>query len=296
MTDSFEIEKYSIVSSLNERNIYVKVIDRIIFMCYEANIDSKELRLPIELNNTYQLMSKCFNRVPGYTATLTISSGIMKIMFNALVEGYLKISFEIILREKVMSNDSQLTMNFHRIEQKQEQAVQHLTERLSQLERIVEAISYAEFNMFTTSHNSTHNSCQQFWKVNTTEMTLTGNYWDFGKLKLFYQLQKLTLSNCGDNSCHFIGFKNSNIKNDTVKELILTTINGGQFISLAGLDGFPNLEKLTIKTCPQLRDVVNVLNNYKHKIHTIDITGCGAINNTEIMTYCQKNNIKLNLA
>lgn len=27
MTDSFEIEKYAIVSSLNERNIYVKVID-----------------------------------------------------------------------------------------------------------------------------------------------------------------------------------------------------------------------------------------------------------------------------
>ena len=81
-----------------------------------------------------------------------------------------------------------------------------------------------------------------------------------------------------------------------MKELILTTLNGGQFISLAGLDGFPNLEKLTIKTCPQLRDVVTILNSYKHKIHTIDITGCGAINNTEIMTYCQKNNIKLNLA
>ena len=296
MTDSFEIEKYAIVSSLNERNIYVKVIDRILFMCYEANVDSKELRLPIELNNTYQLTTKCFKREPGYNALITISSGIMKVQFNALVEGYLKLSFEIILREKVMSNDSQLSMNFHRIEQKQEQAVQHLTERLSQLERLVEAISYAEINMFIATYNSNHNGCQQFWKVNTSEMVLTGGYWDFTKLKLFYQLEKITFTSCGDISGHFTNFKHHKITNDNIKELTLNSLNTGHFTSLDGLQGFPKLEKLTIKTCPQLRDVVAFLDSYKHRIHTIDITGCTSINNTEIMTYCQKNNIKLNLA
>ena len=80
-----------------------------------------------------------------------------------------------------------------------------------------------------------------------------------------------------------------------MKEIILNTLNTGHFTSLIGLDGFPNLEKLTIKSCSHLRDVVVLLNSYKHKIHTIDITGCGGINNTEIMTYCQKNNIKLKL-
>jgi len=296
MTDSFEIEKYAIVSSLNERNIYVKVIDRILFMCYEANVDSKELRLPIELNNTYQLMTKCFKREPGYNALITISSGIMKVQFNALVEGYLKLSFEIILREKVMSNDSQLSMNFHRIEQKQEQAVQHLTERLSQLERLVEAISYAEINMFTAPHNSNHNGCQQFWKVNTTEMVLSGSYWDFTKLKLFYQLEKITFTSCGDNSGHFTNFKHHKITNDNIEELTLNSLNTGHFTSLDGLQGFPKLEKLTITSCSHLRDVVAFLNSYKHRIHTIDIKSCGSINNTEIMTYCQKNNIKLHLA
>ena len=86
------------------------------------------------------------------------------------------------------------------------------------------------------------------------------------------------------------------MNNDNVKELTLNGLNAGNFTSLSGLNGFPKLEKLTIKTCPQLRDIVAVLNSYKHRIHTIDITGCGSINNTEIMTYCQKNNIKLNLA
>lgn len=292
MTDSFEIEKYAIVSSLNERNIYVKVIDRILFMCYEANVDSKELRLPIELNNTYQLMTKCFKREPGYNAVITISSGIMKVLFNALVEGYLKLSFEIILREKVMSNDSQLSMNFHRIEQKQEQAVQHLTERLSQLERLVETISYAEINMIKMCHFNNHGCRDIFWKLNTTEMSLTGEYWDYSKIKLFYQLEKITLISCNN----FINFTNDKMNNDNVKELILNCLNTTNFTSLVGLDGFPKLEKLTISGCSHLRDVVAVLNSYKHRIHTIDIKGCGAINNTEIMTYCQKNNIKLNLA
>jgi hypothetical protein len=292
MTDSFEIEKYAIVSSLNERNIYVKVIDRILFMCYEANVDSKELRLPIEINNTYQLMTKCFKREPGYNAVITISSGIMKVLFNALVEGYLKLSFEIILREKVMSNDSQLSMNFHRIEQKQEQAVQHLTERLSQLERLVDIISYAEINMIKMCHFNSHSCRDIFWKVNTTEMSLTGEYWDYSKIKLFYQLEKLTLISCNQ----FVNFTNDKMNNDNVKELYLNSLSAGNFTSLVGLDGFPKLEKLTISGCSHLRDVVAVLNSYKHRIHTIDIKACGSINNTEIMTYCQKNNIKLNLA
>ena len=117
MTDCFEIDKFSIVVSLNERTIYVKVTDRVLFLCYEANIEPKELKLSIELNNVFQLMSKCFRKDDGYSISISVNSGTMKIIFNALVEGYLKISFEIILREKVMSNDGQLTLTFNKQEQ-----------------------------------------------------------------------------------------------------------------------------------------------------------------------------------
>ena len=48
MTDSFEIEKYAIVSSLNERNIYIKVIDEISLQTYENNIDINELNIPFD--------------------------------------------------------------------------------------------------------------------------------------------------------------------------------------------------------------------------------------------------------
>ena len=288
MTDCFEIDKFSIVVSLNERTIYVKVTDRVLFLCYEANIEPKELRLSIELNNVCQLMAKCFRKDDGYSVSMSVNSGTMKIIFNALVEGYLKISFEIILREKVMSNDGQLTLTFN----KQEQAIQQLTKRLAQLEKLVEAISYAEICIFNQNAVTNAQNCLGRLKINVTEIRIAGNDIDFSKIKLFYQLQKLTLQVVDTLTPH--NFKS--MSNETVKELILDRLGDGNFSSLEGLDGFPRLEILTIKSCPHLRDIVKVFNSYKHKIKSIDIASCGGINNTEIMTYCQKNNIKLNLA
>ena len=287
---SFEFENYSIISSLNERTIYIKVIDTITFMCYESNIDSKELRLSIELCDSYKLMCKCFRLESGYNVIITVNTGIMKLSFAAVVEGYLKINFEIMLREKVMSNDGQLTLNFNRIEQKQAQSIQVLTQKLAQLEGLVDALSYAEIYMLTTPHTQTHNSHNLYWKMNTTEMTLTGTYWDYSKICLFYKLEKLTFTSCNDIST----FKNSKIANKTVKEIILNSLSG--LNAITGLEDFPQLEKITFNSCANVKDIVTVLNSYKHKIKYINSKSCGSINNTELMTYCQKNNIKLDLA
>lgn len=288
---SFAIENYSIVSSLNERTIYIKVIDTITFMCYESNIDSKELRLSIELSDAYKLMCKCFLLESGYTVNITVNTGIMKLSFVALVAGYLKINFEIMLREKVMSNDGQLTLNFNRIEQKQAQAVQVLTQKLVQLEGLVDALSYAEICMMTCNNQqNTGQYATSYWKMNTTEMTLNSNYWDYSKICSFYKLEKLTFNSCTD----ITNFKHSKISNKTVKEIHLTSLNG--LSDITGLEDLPQLEKITFTSCASVRDVVAVLNSYTHKIKHITITSCTKINNTELMTYCQKNNIKLDLA
>jgi hypothetical protein len=286
---SFEFENYSIVSSLNERTIYIKVIDTITFMCYESNVDSKELRLSIELCDSYKLMCKCFRLESGYTLNITVNTGIMKLSFAAVVEGYLKINFEIMLREKVMSNDGQLTLNFNRIEQKQAQSIQVLTQKLAQLEGLIDALSYAEIYMLTTPHNQSHNSHNLYWKMNTTEMTLQNTYWDYSKICLFYKLEKLTLTGCNDIS----NFKTNKISNKTVKEFVFNGLTS--LGTIIGLDDFPQLEKISFTSCP-IKDVVTVLNSYKHKIKHINIKTCAQINNTELMTYCQKNNIKLDLA
>lgn len=290
MTDSFDLDNYSIVSSLNERTIYIKVIDKITFMCYEGNIDAKELRLSIDLSDAYKLISKCFGNEDRYNVTYTINSGIMKMNFAALVEGFMKFNFEIILREKVMSNDGQLTLNFTRIEQTQKHAIHLLTQRLSKLEVLVDAVSHAEIYMLIHPYNFNSNNNKHYWKVNTTEMTLTSQYWDYSKIELFYQLEKITFQTCGD----LTHFQSPKVSNKNVKEIIIN--NCGGLSSLLGLNGFPELEKITITTCGVLQNVTSVFSSYKHKITHIIMKACPASNNTELMTYCQKNNIKLDLS
>lgn len=289
---SFELENYSILSSLNERSIYIKVIDKITFMCYENNIDSKELRLSIDLGCAYKMMTKCFLKNQDHNITINVSSGTMKILFNAIVGGYMEMKFEILLREKVMSNDNQLTMNFHRIEQTQLQAMQMLTQRLSQLEELVEAVSYAEIYMRVNTTSANLAACQYYWKINSKEMTLSNDGWNYGKIQLLYQLERLTFISCSDVGNNFTYFK---IRNKTLKELTLNSV-GANFTSLVGLKEFPNLERLTIITCPSIRDIVSVFTSYEHNITFIKIQNCTGINNTELMTYCQKNNITLELA
>lgn len=291
MTDSFDSDNISVVCSLNERTIYIKIIDKITFMCYEGNIDAKELRLSIDLPDAYKLITKCFGNENRYSLTYAINSGIMKINFAALVEGFMKINFEIILREKVMSNDGQLTLNFTRIEQTQKQAIHLLTERLSKLEVLLDAVSHAEIYMLFNTYNfNNNNSCKLYWKVNTKEMELKNTCWDYGKIELFYQLEKITFTTCGD----LTQFQNPKVSNKNVKEIII--YNCGGLSSLLGLNGFPELEKITITSCAALQNIASVFSSYKNKINHMIIKGCPASNNTELMTYCQKNDIKLDLS
>ena len=290
MSVSFENENYSIVSSLNERTIYIKIIDKITYMCYESNLDSKELRLSIELGDTYKLINKCFNKDSGYSAIMTTNTGVMKLVFVAVVEGFLKISFEVLLREKVMSNDGQLTMNFNRIEQKQAQAIQVMTERLNQLEGLMNAIAYAEIPMLLHPYTSQHNGNKNYWSLNTQQLNLVSNYWDYSKIAHFYQLEKLSFTSCEDMS----SFAASKVSNKSIRELRLSNMTSSTL--LIGLSEFPKLEYLSLVSCPSVTSIVSVLSSYKHTIQKITIKSCGQVNNTEIMTYCQKNNIQLDLA
>ena len=61
MSFAFELSNYSILTSLNERNIYIKCIDQVNFICYETNVDQKELRLQFELANIYNIINNCFS-------------------------------------------------------------------------------------------------------------------------------------------------------------------------------------------------------------------------------------------
>lgn len=309
-SQSFSNKNYSTVISLNERGIYIKVTDNVNYLMYESNVDSKELRLSIELEDIYKIMINCFKsselidvdkeKEKEYNVKVTVSSGVMKLSFSAKVGGYLKLNFDVLLREKLMSNDGQLTVNFNRLEQQQAQAIKSLTEKcnnlessLTKMQQIIDCCQIFMTNIYTPQgwcdiqSTATHMN-----NISAKEITIQDQGQTIWKtISVFYQLEKLTITNfnCSNKITNLSGFSNSSLK-----ELIINNYpSHHSFISLNGIENFPNLEILTITNAPGLKDVAKVLTETKHKIKTIKIQACQAVNVVELQTYCQVNKIFL---
>ena len=301
-TNTYALKNYSIVLSLNERTIYFKVTDTVSFYQYEGNVDIKELRLNIDLKDAYTIITNCFENNTGYNVVISVNSNVLKLQFSALVGGFLKMEFEVLLREKVMSNDGQLTINFNRLEQQQAQAVKNLTEKCNKLEekigelqQIINCCQIFMSNIYTPSGHWCDiqtNGQTQMNNISAKEINITdhGGNIIWKTISVFYQLEKLTFNS-------FASKNNLNdIKNSTVKELSLTCAGNATFNSLIGIQNLSKLEKLTIASAPSISNIPTVLNSYKHKINHIKIHDCKQVNVVELQTYCQSNNIKLEIS
>jgi hypothetical protein len=305
MSFAFELSNYSILTSLNERNIYIKFIDQVNFICYDTNVDQKELRLQFELANIYNIINNCFKAETGYSVNFNVSSGILKLTFNALVGGFLKINFEAILREKILSNDGQLTMNFNKIEQKYEALLKKFNKFIEKYEktqednlRLIDAVANAEIILSPHTQGNSLVYMGHIYKINSTSITIES---------FVNRFRERFLEPCFDRVCEFykleilelIYYRHSNLenlKNNTLRELKIQCQNEGHFNSILGTENMPQLEKLEIYNTPNLKDIVSVLSSYKHKIKTIILSNCGSVNVVELQTYCQVNNIELNIS
>ena len=302
MSETFNYKNYSVVASLNERAIYLKIIDTINFLSYEGNVDLKELRVSIDIEGAYKIMINCFKEESNYSVCISVNSGVLKMAFNALISGFLKMNFDVLLREKLMSNDGQLTLNFNKLEQKQAQAIDMLTKKCADLEanvnkmqQIIDCCQIFMSNIYTPSGHwcdLQSNGQTQMNNISAKEITMTdhaGNI-SWKTISVFYQLEKLTIN----------GFTSQtnlrNFKNAITEELILGCAGSGAFQSLDGIENFPNLEILTITSAPGLKNVVKVLTETKHKIKTLKFQVCTAVNVVELQTYCQVNNVFLALS
>ena len=304
-TNTYTLKNYFVVISLNERTIYFKITDTVSFYQYEGNVDIKELRLNIELNDAYTIITNCFEGlVEGYRVTISVNSNVLKLQFNALVGGFLKMEFEVMLREKVMSNDGQLTINFNRLEQKLNAGLNKLENRCKELEGIIKEKNEELLDLTEKLSNAHICMCfannpqpQHFIPLNVKEITnfdgsQTNHSWRFDYIEKFYQLEKLTMN-------HFINtnnFSNVKMKSKSLKEIIINNGQRGEFVSLQGIEEMPNLKHLTITNAPNLTNIPSVLKSYKHKINYIKIQSCGQVNVVELQTYCQTNNIKLEIS
>ena len=302
MSETFNYNNYSVVLSLNERAIYLKIIDTINFLSYEGNVDLKELRVSIDLEGVYKIMINCFEEEINYSVTISVNTGVLKLAFNALIGGFLKMNFDILLREKLMSNDGQLTLNFNKLEQKQAQAIEILTKKCTDLEtsvtkmkQIIDCCQIFMTNIYTPQgHWCDIQSKSQTHLNNISAKEITMQYHGqtiWKNINVFYQLEKFTVTNfnAGNNINNLAKFSNQNLT-----ELILNCVAGHTgFASLIGIENFPNLEILTITSAPGLKGVVTTLTATKHKIKTLKFQGCTGVNVVELQTYCQVNNIFL---
>jgi hypothetical protein len=73
------------------------MMDTVTHMVYETNVDNTELRLSLTLDNVYKIITSCFGEDEGFKVAITVRSGLMKLKFHAVVGGFLKIDFDILI-------------------------------------------------------------------------------------------------------------------------------------------------------------------------------------------------------
>jgi hypothetical protein len=306
MSKSFKISNsQSVIVSLNERTIYIKVNDNVNYTVYESNVELRELRVSLDLEDAYKIIIKCLdgsNR--DYKVNTSVNSGTMKITFNAIIEGFLKINFDIILREKIMSNDGQLSISFNKLEQQQMMAIESLTQKCKTLEdsvnkmqQIIDCCQIFMSNIYTPAGHWCDlqtNNTTQIHNISSKEIIMTDHNQTIWKtIAVFYQLEKLTINNfnCANNLVDI-----SHFRNDNLKELIINNVaNHHTFASIKGIENFPKLEILTVTNAPGLSNVAKVLTETNHNIKTLRIQSCKSVNVVELQTYCQVNGVFLEI-
>lgn len=299
MSNSYQFNQYSVLTACGDRTVYIKIIDTQCFICYEGNFDNKDLNTNLKINDIYKIINTCFaQKNKDYNIDISVNTGLMKLSIDAIVGGFLQISFIITLREKLMSNDGQLTYNFTKLEQYCKNLEQTLDELIEWQNNVMVPICYID----TTSPMYGHHYYKPvYYKACTTKLELSysnpslNQYYDeiiYEHIQQFYNLKELKITG------HFSNAHFEKLENKTLEELRLQL--DGQGNNIASLQGIqqrlPNLRSLIIHSAPSLKDIPIVLASVPHKIDKISIKLCGAINVVELQTYCQTNNINLEIA
>jgi hypothetical protein len=259
-------------------------MDTVTHMVYETSVDNSELRLSLTLDDIYKIVTACFGEDDGYKVGITLRAGLMKIKFHAIIGGFLKIDFDVIIKEKLMTNDAQLTLFVNELEQRHEMAVEALTSRcdkldcmVKKLEEMITAASCAEIEMRVNT----------FVALSTTTLSIQGDvHLKADKIKMLFKLQKLHLT-------AFSLVDLTTISNSSVKDLYIDAGGNAKFVSLRGIEGMPKLETLIIANAASLRDLSCL---YKIAIKAIKIVGPCAFNMNELKTFCIERKIELRLA
>ena len=285
--DTFEIDVYTISTSLNERTIYLKIIDTIQYLHYEGNIELKEFRMPITLQDAYILVKNCFSEAKDHSVSFSKNTNVLRLDFKAKVGGYMNIGFEFILRESAIEKG---TIQMIEMDRKHKKEIGDIMARLDRMEHhydskieSLEAIIEKQGNMIEIFGNL---KLPGHLPLNSIDVYIDDSEVIYN-FQLYYKCKKATI--VGRSSESLKMYKNNNIEEINISK---------PFTSLDGLQNMPNLKIININftssTGNYLIDFVKVLSSYTHTIRQIIIhQHQSKPDPTELQTYCKKNNIDL---
>ena len=299
--DTFTTSNYSITSSLNERTIYLKIIDTMQYLSYEGNIELKELKLPITLKDAYTLITKCLSNTDEHLVKYSKNTNILRLDFTAKVGGYMNISFDVMLRECIIGDDAKMSMKLFEMEvsnrkksEELEKTCQDLkytlkmtASKIEEMQTIIQRQSemlelFGNIKINTHTWISGQNDIR-FLKMNS-EIVNFPNESEINQFILFYNCKKLVIEYHTDNLEKFC--------NNNVEELKCGHIN-----SLKGIHNMPNLKIINISPHPTMNNyteqLLKYLKEYDNKITQIIITNPNKPDPTELQRYCKEKGIEL---
>jgi len=281
----------------------MKLTDTIGFINYETYLDNSDFHLSLPLESVYQLMTNCFAEDAGYSVDITISGKTMTLRFRAQINGFIMYDFPVHIKEKMITTEGQLTLNFNRMEERQTQlermvqkwttdAVASVDKRCNDaitsvdnlLSSIQSRVSKLESIVVNAELNIRLNSA--FVSLGTTSLTIPAdNYLKLDKLMYLYNLQRLSFAPITLTDL-------SGCKHPHIKELYIDGGNTTHFRSLLGIANMPSIEHISIVNAPGITSVSESLPS-THKIKSMCIKGCPGVNIEGLSIYCRVNHIAL---
>lgn len=148
LNNSFIYGDFNITTSFSDGCIYIRLVNNITYQCYEDNIECSDIESPFYHEETYNIICECFQKKPNFEANFEVDINRLKIIFTILINGSYSLKFNIIVKEKILNGDTQISLNItrleakykediKRLETKHDEDIKQLNERLIKLECII---------------------------------------------------------------------------------------------------------------------------------------------------------------
>ena len=180
-----------------------------------------------------------------------------------------------------MTNDSQLTLFMNQFEQRQEAAIETLRSRCNELVSLIDVhetrFKQIESILHIVSSAEIEIRLNSFFPMNSQVVAIQGDtHLKTDKICLLYKLQKIVFTSFSFSDL-------TSFKNGSLREMTIESAN--KMTSLKGLEGFPNLEVLTILNTPLLKDF-SALYKFGTRLKVLKVQGT-----PELQAFCTQHKI-----